>query len=89
MNQEFLSLKWGTVKEWNFYSEECFSLWQKYLSLGSSHSAIHQEDTPEQKGLICQIIDACNAEKIWLDWDGVEVSKEDAKRYVMEYGVSA
>ncbi len=89
MNQEFLSLKWGTVKEWKFHSEKCLSLWQKYLGLGSSHSAIYQKDTPEQKRLICQIIDACNAEKIWLDWDGVEVSKEDAKRYVMEYGVSA
>ena len=89
MNQEFLSLKWGTVKEWKFYSEECISLWRQYLSLGSSYSAACQRDTPEQKGLICQIIDACNAEKIWLDWDGIEVSKEDAKRYVMEYGVAA
>ncbi len=89
MNQEFLSLKWGTIKEWEFHSEECVSLWRQYLSLGSSYSAACQRDTPEQKLLVCKIIDACNAEKIWLDWDGVEVSKEDAKRYVMEYGVVA
>ena len=45
-----------------------------------------QHDTQEQKALICQIIDECNAPTINLDWDGVDVTKDEAKRYVMEYG---
>lgn len=44
-----------------------------------------QRDTPEQKQLICDLIDLCDGE-IWNDWDGVVMSKEDAKKYVMTYG---
>ncbi len=51
-----------------------------------SASAMCQHDTPEQKELICQIIDMCGAETIYLDWDGIEVSKDEAKKYVREYG---
>ena len=81
-----LSLKWGTLKAWHLHSENGRDLLKRYFDLGASGGAMTQRDTPEQKDLICQMIDECNAPTIWLDWDGVEVSKEDAKRYVMEYG---
>lgn len=45
-----------------------------------------QRDSPEQKDLICQMIDRCNAETIYLEWDGEYVTKERAKSYVLEYG---
>jgi hypothetical protein len=32
------------------------------------------------------MIDECGAPEIFLDWDGKYVSKEAAKKYVMEYG---
>lgn len=51
-------------------------------------SAAVQRDTPEQKEIICQLIDGCAGE-IYLDWDGVEVSKEKAKEYVRNYGKQA
>lgn len=35
------------------------------------------------------MIDECGAPTIWLDWDGRHVSKEEAKRYVMDYGKKA
>jgi len=36
--------------------------------------------------LICQMIDECNAETIYLDWDDIHLSKDEAKKYVREYG---
>ena len=81
-----ISLKWGSLKSWNIHSEECLELLKKWHKLGVSASAMSQHDTPEQKELICQLIDKCSAETIHLDWDGIDVSKDDAKKYVMEYG---
>lgn len=84
--EDHISLKWGTLKSWKLTSEKGKELLQKYHDLGSSYSAMTQHDTPEQKELICQMIDECNAETIYLDWDGKDVSKDEAKKYVMEYG---
>lgn len=47
-----------------------------------------QRQTPEQRELICDIIDAVDGE-IWNDWDGVTMSKDEAKKYVREYGQKA
>lgn len=82
---DYISLKWGTLKAWDLHSEKCRELLQRYFDIGASASAMLQNDTPEQKGLLCQIIDECNATTIHLDWDGVDVPKHDAKKYVMEY----
>lgn len=83
---DHLTLKWGTLKAWNLHSEKAKELLERYYDIGSSLSAMAQHDTPEQKAIICQLIDECDAETIHLDWDGVDVSKEEAKKYVMEYG---
>ena len=87
--EDHLSLKWGTLKAWNLNSEKGKELLKRYFELGSSPGAMTQNDTPEQKDLICQMIDECNAPTIYLDWDGIDVSKDEAKRYVMEYGNKA
>lgn len=84
--KDSISLKWGTLKSWDLHSTQCFELLRKYYAIGSSFSAMAQHDTQEQKELICQMIDECDAETIYLDWDGKDVSKEEAKKYVMEYG---
>ena len=83
---DHISLKWGTLKSWHLTSEKGQELLRKYYALGSSISAMSQRDTPEQKDLICQMIDECGTDDIWLDWDGKQVSKDEAKKYVMEYG---
>jgi hypothetical protein len=85
-NDEYITLKWGTLKSWNLTSERGRELMERYEELGASWSAIAQKDTPEQKELICQMIDVCSAPTVYLDWNGEEVSKEEAKRYVREYG---
>ena len=48
-------------------------------------SAMMQRDTPEQKEIICKLIDLMPGE-IYLAWDGKYVSKDDAKQYVLNYG---
>lgn len=83
---DHLSLKWGTLKAWTLTSEKGLELLRKYHALGSSLGAMTQHDTPEQKELICQMIDECGTSEIHLDWDNKYVSKEEAKKYVMEYG---
>jgi hypothetical protein len=86
-NQDFLTLKWGTLKAWRLSSDRGKELLAQYYAIGSCESAMLQRDTPEQKELVCQMIDECSAETVHLDWDGIDVSKAEAKRYVMEYGL--
>lgn len=85
MSADHISLKWGTLKSWKLTSEKGRELLRKYNELGSSMSGMTQHDTPEQKELICQMIDECDSETIYLDWDDEYVSKDAAKKYVMEY----
>ena len=83
--QDYISLKWGALKAWDLHSEKGQDLLKRYFALGRPASAIMSDDTPEQKALLCQLIDECNAPTIHLDWDNVHVSKDEAKRYVMDY----
>ena len=81
-----LTLKWGTLKSWHFDSEDCQRLKGEYDEIGSSISAITQKDTLRQKKIICELIDKCEGDTIYLEWDGKDVSKEEAKKYVIDYG---
>lgn len=85
--KDHITLKWGTLKAWKVSSPKAIELLKRYHEIGCSMSVMMQHDTPEQKGIICQLIDDCpDPEGIYLDWDGKYVSKEEAKKYVMEYG---
>ncbi len=66
-------------------NDEAIKLLKRYEEIGASFSAMTQHDTPEQKEIICKLIDAMPGE-IYLSWDGIYVSKADAKKYVLEYG---
>jgi hypothetical protein len=79
-----LTLKWGTVKGWSLESEEARAALQKWADGGVSMSVMAQHDTPEQKEALCAAID--HMDEIWNDWDGVKMTKEEAKNYVMNYG---
>lgn len=83
---DYITLKWGTLKSWHLHSEKGQKLLKEYLELGSSFGVAQQEDSPEQKELICKMIDECSVDEIYLDWDGKYVSKEEAKKYVLDYG---
>jgi hypothetical protein len=85
--KNYLTLKWGTLKSWDFtHSEKGQELLKEYNEIGSSFSAMAQRDTPRQKEIICELIDLCDGDTIYLDWDGKDVSKDEAKAYVIDYG---
>ena len=84
-DREYLTLKWGSLKAWNFKSEKARELLQRWYDLGVAWSAMSHHDTPEQKQIICELIDIGDFETVYLDWDGKEVSKQEAKDYVMNY----
>jgi hypothetical protein len=48
-------------------------------------SAMAQRDTPEQKNILCALIDASDVETVHLDWDGKDVSKTEAQDYIRNY----
>lgn len=81
-----LTLKWGNVKGWDGFEEgtPARAALEQYIDAGAGISAMERQ-SPEQRERICAIIDAVDGE-IWNDWDGVVMSKDDAKKYVREYG---
>lgn len=82
----YLTLKWGTLKSWDFTnSEKCQELLKEYGKIGTTGGAMSQKDTPRQKEIICELIDLCDGDTIFLEWDGEDISKEEAKEYVMNY----
>lgn len=83
---EHLTLKWGSLKGWDVGDNEAaFAALKKYHDDPVSLSAMTQRDTDQQKSCLCDLIDAINGE-IRNDWSGETMTKEEAKKYVMEYG---
>lgn len=85
-SKDSITLKWGSLKSWNINNNRAaYDALEKWHQLGTCASAALHEDTPEQKELVCLIIDLANCNQIYLSWEGKYVSKEEAKKYVMEY----
>lgn len=85
-DENYLTLKWGTLKAWNVKGiDGVLPLLQEYHEIGAADSVILQEDTPRQQEIICELIDLMPCD-IHLDWENKHVSKDAAKKYVMEYG---
>ena len=82
---DYITLKWGTLKSWKLTNPALDPLIEEYDSIGSSLSAMAQHDTDRQKEIICEMIEIIG-KPVYLDWDGEYVSVEEAKKYVMEYG---
>ena len=81
---EHLTLKWGTLKGWDVNSDACMAALRKYHAEPTAPGAAQQRDTNGQKAALCELIDAIDGE-IKNDWTGEVLTKEAAKRYVMEY----
>lgn len=84
--KDSLTLKWGTLKAWEFNSEKGQKLLDEYEKIGASASAMTQHDTPRQKEILCELIDEGDFETVRLDWEGKDVTKQEAKDYVLNYG---
>ena len=81
-----LLLKWGNVKGWSGFEDGSPArvALDKWIDSGVGLSAM-ERTTPEQRELICAIIDAVDGE-IENDWTGETMTKDEAKKYVLEYG---
>jgi len=88
MSQEYLLLKYGTIKDYNLNSEKSINLMKQYMDDGISYSVISQKDSLQQKRTLCELID-CIDGQIQNDWTGAIMTKEEAKNYIMEMEVGA
>lgn len=85
LSEDYLLLKWGSLKGWNLESnEEARKLLKKWGEGGVEMSAMAQNDTPEQKAILCDLI-RIHTGLIVNDWDGNEYTKEQAIDYIMNY----
>ena len=88
-NVNTLTLKWGTLKGYDFSgNKKAKELLKEYHDIGACMSVMLQKDTDRQKEIILELIDLCNdPDGICLDWTGKFVTKEQAKEYIKTYGV--
>ena len=84
MSNNDLLLKWGTIKGYKVSSPEAQLLIRRYMELGASSSAMLQEDTPEQRDILCELI-TIHEGRIVNDWSGEEYTKAQAIEYVRSY----
>lgn len=82
---DFITLKWGTIKSYKLENPALDPLIAEYDRIGSSLSAMTQRDTVLQKEIICEML-AIIGKPVYLEWDGEYVSVEEAQKYVMGYG---
>ena len=86
--EQYLLLKWGTLKGWNVEgNERAFEALRRYHADSVQLSVMSQHDTDAQKQALCDVIDAMPDDAtIQSDWSGEMFTKETAKAYVREYG---
>ncbi len=82
---ESLLLKWGTVKGWNSLSDASVKLLQEFFADGVPASCALDHPDDVHKAVLCKLIDQLDGE-IQNDWSGEMMSKDEAKKYVLEYG---
>lgn len=76
---EKLTLKFGGIKHYKLViNSPAWVLSQRFINEDLS-------DEEEQK-LTLEFIDLIDCPEIYLSWKGIYVSKEEAKKYVLEYG---
>ena len=81
---EELTLKWGSIKGWGNLSEKSQELLKAFFSEGVPLSAMADKPGPDRRQILCDLIDQLNG-TIFNDWDGEYMTKEAAKKYVLEY----
>ena len=82
---ESLLLKWGTVKGWDNLSEKSQEIMKRFYADGMCMSAMADKPDADRKTILCELIDQLDGE-IENDWTGKTMSKDEAKKYVLEYG---
>lgn len=84
MSGEHLLLKWGTLKAWKIESPDTLAKLQAFAELGMSGGSAQQVMTEAHKVALCELINAIDG-PITNDWTDENMTKDQAKAYVMEY----
>lgn len=84
---ESLLLKWGTIKGWESLTDKSVEIINRYFSDGVPMSCATDHPDNARKALLCELIDQLDG-TIQNDWTGDSMSKDEAKKYVLEYGHS-
>lgn len=82
--KEELTLKWGTIKRWENLTDRSIEIIKRYFADGQPLSCAMDNPDKERRGILCDLIDQLDG-KIYLDWDGKYISKDEAKEYVNGY----
>ena len=84
MSEDYILLKWGTLKGYRVADNPVAQgLIKQYMELGASASAMLQEDTSQQKQIICELL-RVHQGPIINDWSGEEMSVADAILYIRD-----
>lgn len=87
MVNDYILLKWGTLKGWSLAnSPDAMEIVRQYNEHGVSMSVMLQTDSETQKDLLLKLIDIFDGD-IFNDWDGKKYTKEQAKEYIINYGL--
>lgn len=86
MVDEHLLLKWGNLKGWKIETEASAAAFNAYVDAGQnaavSMAMVRLNDAEKQA--LCGLIDAIDG-PIQNDWTGDTLTKDEAKKYVLEY----
>jgi hypothetical protein len=82
---ESLTLKWGTIKGWGGFTDKSVKILERFFADGVSMSCAMDHPDADRRLILCELIDQLDCETIHLDWDGKDVNKDEAKKYVLQY----
>jgi len=82
---ENITLKWGTVKGWGGLTDQSQEIMGRFFGEGVPLSCMTDHPDEDRKSILCELIDQLDGE-IYNDWWGKTMDKDEAKKYVLEYG---
>ncbi len=82
--EEHLLLKWGNLKGWKLRTDASREAARVLFDTLQTNSAMEWL-SDEGKSALCRLIDAVDG-PIQNDWTGDFMTKDEAKKYVLEYG---
>ena len=86
MSLQCITLKWGTLKGWDVAEDNAaaMDLLKRYHELGVCMSVAAQNDSDDQKGILCELVSLPEM-NVYLDWDGKYVTQQEAVAYIKTY----
>lgn len=83
-NESCLILKWGIVKGWNNIGDKAAEILNLYFVDGIPLGCANDKPNEQRRKILCNLIDIFDG-TITNDWTGKKMTKNAAKKYVMEY----